>query len=218
MRLLLINPNTSSVVTHRLMQLAQERSMLEVEAVTAPFGAAYISSEADCAVAGHAVLQAWREACTAQGRFDAVLIACFGDPGLFALREEAGVPVIGLAQAAFLQASELGPYGVVTGGQAWGPMLRRLAVALPEGTALADLETVQLTGAQLAANRSLAIDCLTQAVQRICLRSKVRSVIVGGAGLAGLAHEMQARVDVRLIDSVQAGLDAVCAHHTPRAR
>jgi allantoin racemase len=210
-RLLLINPNTSIGVTERLLALAQQRSGLEVVAVTAPFGAPYISTEADCAIAAHAALQAWRDARARYGAFDAVLIACFGDPGLFAVREEAGVPVLGLAQAAFAQASAHGPYGVVTGGRAWGPMLQRLAAALPEGAGLVDLETVELTGAQLAADRPRALACLTQAVARVRARQPVQVVIVGGAGLAGMASEMQTSSQVLLIDSVQAALDAVCA-------
>ena len=210
-RLLLINPNTTEAVTDRLRARAQQRAGLEVVAVTAPFGAPYISTEADCAVAGHACLQAWRDAKQVHGSFDAVLIGCFGDPGLFAVREEAGVPVLGLAQAAFAQASRRGAYGVVTGGQAWGPMLWRLAAVLPEGAALAALETVTLTGAQLAADRPQALACLREAVLRMCAGTSLSCVIVGGAGLVGMAAEMQAGLDCPLIDSVEAALDAVCA-------
>ena len=210
-RLLLINPNTSAAVTQRLNDIAQLRPQLDVVALTASFGAPYISTEADCAIAAHAVLQAWRDAKRLYPSFDAVLIGCFGDPGLFALKEEAEIPVFGLAQASFAQANRVGAYGVLTGGRAWGPMLKRLALALPEGARLAGVETVELTGAQLAKDPQLAFECLRDAARLMCDRSTLQSLIVGGAGLAGFASLLQSEVDCPLIDSVEAALDAVCS-------
>ena len=45
-------------------------------------------------LAAHAVLDSFEFGLAQHGAFDAVLIACFGDPGLLALREVAGVPVL----------------------------------------------------------------------------------------------------------------------------
>lgn len=207
-RLLLINPNTTQAITTKLQALACQRSGVHVTAVTASFGSTYISSEADCAIAAHASLQVWRDA-VQLGPFDAVLLGCFGDPGLFALREEAGIPVYGLAQASFAQASSHGPFGIVTGGRAWGPMLRRLAITLPEGQPLADIETVELTGAQLAADPHRGLDCLRQAALELLGRTPVRSIIIGGAGLAGMAAQLQASLPCPVIDSVEAALDEI---------
>src|SRR4029077_2185294 len=72
---------------------------IEVESITARFGAAYIASEASYVVAAHAALDAGREHCDAHGRPDAIIVGCFGDPGVFALREALALPVIGLAEA-----------------------------------------------------------------------------------------------------------------------
>ena len=71
------------------------------------------------------MLQAWQSRPSAQ--VDGVLIGCFGDPGLFALREVSGCPVTGLAEASFIRAAALGPFAIVTGGERWKPMLQRLA-------------------------------------------------------------------------------------------
>jgi allantoin racemase len=208
-RLLLVNPNTTVEVT-RLIE-SRLRPLLpasvQVTAVTASFGAPYISCEASLAVAGHAVLSAWWQAQVGLS-VDAVLIGCFGDPGLFALREVSPVPVTGLAEASFIEAAALGPFAVVTGGERWKPMLHRLALALGLASSLRHIETVVPTGAQLRADPDLAHRHLLQAC-RASLASAgpegLKAIVIGGAGLAGWAERLQPEVPVPLIDSVEAG-------------
>ncbi|WP_310565549.1 aspartate/glutamate racemase family protein, partial [Hydrogenophaga sp.] len=89
-RLLVINPNTSERVSALLQTHVQAAagSHVLVKTVTARFGAPYIADEASYAVAGHAALDAWAAAIAGpEAAPDAVLIGCFGDPGLMALRE-----------------------------------------------------------------------------------------------------------------------------------
>lgn len=201
--LLVINPNTSESVTHLLCAHVQEElgDSVRVRGVTAAFGAAYIADEASYAVAGHAVLHAWQ----AKPSADAVLVGCFGDPGLFALREVSSVPVTGLAEASFMEAARHGRFAIVTGGARWEPMLRRLALALGFGETLAGIHTVAPTGAQLAADPAGARGVLAEACEEAARRFGAQAVIVGGAALAGMAGELQAGSGVPLIDSVRAG-------------
>jgi Asp/Glu/hydantoin racemase len=207
--LLVINPNTSTSVSALLQQhvKAAVGAGIDVHTLTARFGAPYIASEASYAVAQHTVLDAWAVA-KAQGlAADAVLIGCFGDPGLFALREGAGVPVSGLAEASFLAAARHGRYAIVTGGERWKPMLERLAQALGQGEALAGVHTVAPSGAQLAADPAGARVLLAQACRDAVDRFEADAVILGGAGLAGMGVDIAPQVPVPLIDSVQAGAD-----------
>ena len=88
------------------------------------------------AIAGHATLDAYAEH---GADADAVLLACFGDPGLWALREGSAAPVTGLAEASFLQARRHGGFAVVTGGAKWKPMLQRLALGLDLHRELIDI-------------------------------------------------------------------------------
>lgn len=207
--LLILNPNTSASVTALLQRHAQAAAGPEVtvRAVTARFGAPYIACEASYAVAGHALLDAWAAASTdGQPPVDAVLIGCFGDPGLLALRETSRAPVTGLAEASFIEAARHGRFAVVTGGERWKPMLTRLAHSLGFAESLAGIHTVAPTGAQLAADPAGAIELLAQAARQAARRTGAKAVVIGGAGLAGLAVKLQALVDVPLIDSVAAGV------------
>lgn len=218
-RLLVINPNTSSSVTALLQNHVQAATgtALAVHSLTARFGAPYISDEASYAVANHAVLDTWAVAKAQDLGPDAVLIGCFGDPGLLALREGAGVPVSGLAEAAFAAAAWHGRFAIVTGGDRWRPILSRLAHALGHGPTLAGIHTVAPTGAQLVADpvgaRKLLADACCQAAERF----KAQAVILGGAALAGMAADIAGQVPVPLIDSVTAGAEwALDALRAPR--
>ena len=212
MRLLIINPNTTTTITALLEANAkkvasmQMQMQVQVSAVTARFGASYIACEATYAVAGHAVLDAWAAALASSGTLpDAVLIGCFGDPGLLALRETSQAPVTGLAEAAFMEAASHGPFAIVTGGQRWKPMLERLAHQLGYGHVLQGIHTVLPTGAQLAQDPVAARSLLAAACQQAAQDFKVGAVILGGAGLAGMAAAIQADIEVPVIDSVLAG-------------
>jgi Asp/Glu/hydantoin racemase len=206
--LLVINPNTSCSVTSLLQQHVQAETGPDwkVRAVTARFGATYIADEASYAVAGHATLDAWAAALAMSGTApDAVLVGCFGDPGLLALRESSPAPVTGLAEAAFIEAARHGRFAIVTGGARWAPMLQRLAQALGFEDALAGIHTVAPTGAQLAADPEGARALLAQACKDAVERFEVDAVILGGAALAGFAADLQPLVARPLIDSVRAG-------------
>ena len=211
-RLLVVNPNTSTGVS-ALLQVhvtGLAGPGVEVSTVTARLGAPYIADEAGYAVAGHATLDAWAAALVPPAEApDGVLIGCFGDPGLFALRESSPVPVTGLAEAAFRQAAARGRFAVVTGGAAWEPMLRRLAWALGCGEALAGVVTVAPSGAELAADPQQAQAVLAGACRDAAALPGVAAVIVGGAGLAGMAALLQPGSAAPLIDSVAAGTEEI---------
>jgi len=199
-RVLLINANTTQGVTELIERHARAAvgGAVEWKAVTAAFGAPYISSEAAYAVAGHAALDCLeREAAGC----DAVYLACFGDPGLFALREAAGMPVVGMAEASMREAASRGRFSIVTGGPAWKPILERLAMALGFSQKLVSVRTLAMPGPQLAERPELISEEVEKAAS-----DGAQTVIIGGAALAGLAGRLHSAVP--LIDSVECGARA----------
>jgi allantoin racemase len=208
-RILIINPNTTASIT-ALLQVHAKKAIgteVQLEAVTARFGAPYIACEASYTVAGHAVLDALANAITKTNtKFDSVLIGCFGDPGLLALRDMSTTPVTGLAEASFIEAAKLGRFVIVTGGERWKPMLERLASTLGYSEVLAGITTVTPSGAELAQDPIGAQALLAKACRQAAKDFGANAVILGGAGLAGMAARVQAEVDVPVIDSVVAGV------------
>lgn len=207
---LLINPNTSAGVTELMSTLVAPLldAPLELVALTARFGASYISSEVSYAIAAHALLDAWAAHRAAGGPCDAVLVGCFGDPGVAALREIAGVPVIGLAEASLREAAAYGRYAIVTGGLAWGPMLRRFAAAHGLDRDLAGVQVLERSGAELMADPQAAERDLLAAL-REAATDGVGALVLGGAALGGIAARLGSHLPVPVIDSVQAGARAV---------
>jgi allantoin racemase len=207
-QLLVINPNTSHSVSALLQTHAQAAAgpQVRVNTVTARFGAPYIACEASYAVASHALLDRWAVALQDNPQApDAILIGCFGDPGLLALRQGSATPVTGLAEAAFSEGAAQGRFAVVTGGERWKPMLERLAYSLGHAPALAGIHTVAPSGAELASDPQAAVALLTKACQEAACQWDAQSIVLGGAGLAGLAALIQPHVQIPVIDSVQAG-------------
>ncbi len=99
MKILVVNPNTSSAMTEAIARAARQaaRAGTEVDCVSPDFGSRLIEGHAEEATAAAATLEAIARECD---RDEAFVIACFGDPGLAASRELADVPVIGIAEAA----------------------------------------------------------------------------------------------------------------------
>jgi Asp/Glu/hydantoin racemase len=205
MRLLLINPNTTQAMTDKVLAVARVGAGAAVELVgaTGRFGAAYVASRAAYAIAGHAALDAWANA---EGDFDAVVLACFGDPGLDALREICPVPVVGMADASLMAAAQLGArIGIVTGGERWGPMLREFVAARGFADRVVSIRTVAPTGADIARDPEGSLALLSRSCAA-AVDDGADVVILGGAGLAGLAERMRDRVPVPLVDGVIAAV------------
>ncbi|MCW0235772.1 MAG: aspartate/glutamate racemase family protein [Ferrovibrio sp.] len=206
MKLLLINPNTTATMTEMVLAVARRLVApgTELAGATGRFGAAYVATRSAYAIAAHAALDAWAE--HADDNFDAVLLACFGDPGLDGLRELCTVPVVGMADASIQLAASLGKrFGIVTGGDRWGPMLHEFVASRGLSDRLASVQTVAPTGGDIARDPQGSMALLAKAC---CTAAEegADTVILGGAGLAGLGPAIRNQVPVPVIDSTEAAV------------
>ena len=216
MRVLLLNANTTAAMTARMVEAASRRAGpgIAIDGATGRFGATYISTRAASAIAGHAALDLLaNEVGTANPKgYDAVALACFGDPGLLALKEISPVPVIGMAEASLTLAAQLGGrIGIVTGGARWVPMLREFAGLIGLGERVATIRATDLTGAQIAADPAGAAAGLAELAQACVEADGADVVIFGGAGLVGMAEALRARVAVPLLCSLECLIAAAIA-------
>jgi len=208
MRILLINPNTTASITERMASYAGDivGGAATFVPVTGRFGARYISTRAAAAIAGHAALDALAEHVAG---CDAVYLACFGDPGLAACKELSPVPVIGMAEAACIEAAQNSRrFAIVTGGVLWKPMLEEFVATLGLSRQLAAVRAVAPTGGDIARDPDAALALLADACTACARNDGADIVILGGAALAGLAERIQADVAVPLLCSVAAGARA----------
>ena len=200
MRILTINPNTSVQMTEHIAAQAQStaRPDTEIIAVTAAFGAEVIASRASYAIASHAALDAFAR------RFegaDVVLLACFGDPGLEALREIAPIPVIGMLDATITSpAAKATPFAIITAGAAWVPMLMERVALTPHSGLLRGVFAINAHGLDVRNNPSAALAALQQATDR-ATDAGATAIVLGGSALAGLSSSLHSTAT--LIDPLQ---------------
>lgn len=206
-RLLLINPNTTEAMTERIAGQARRFAPADVriETRTAAFGHAVIASRASYAIAAHAALEAYA---SAGGGFDAVILACFGDPGLEALREVASEPVYGLAEASFREADARGaPFAVLTLGRAWIAMLEERVSLARVGAPFLGVFAADGDGLDAARDAGGVVARL-QGLADEAVRAGAQTLILGGAALAGFAAGL--RSQARLVDGLEAAMRAAC--------
>ncbi|WP_298014487.1 aspartate/glutamate racemase family protein [uncultured Castellaniella sp.] len=218
MDILLLNPNTSLEMTRHIVREARQHVPGDVTIVpaTARFGGAVIASRVSYAIAAHAGLDAYVQY---HGRVDVVVVACFGDPGLEALRELASVPVVGLLESSVASAAfHQEPFAIITAGAAWVPMLGERMLSMPHADLARGIFAVDTTGLDITRNPAAFTDMMQSAVDD-ATRAGARTIILGGSALSGFGGRL--RASVRLIDplaaamaqAVQAGL----ASEAPRA-
>jgi allantoin racemase len=200
-RLLLINPNTTQAMTDTMA--AQIAGLLppgmEVHAITAAFGHPVIATRVAYAVAAHAALDAYAGY---EAPHDAVILGCFGDPGLEALREVAPVPVVALADASFGAVHALDqPFAVLTVGPAWKPMLEERLASHPAGGLCLGVHALDGTGLDFAGHPAHLIAALDREANRLTAAG-AGTLILGGAVLAGLAPLLTAKAHI--IDCIEA--------------
>lgn len=201
MHLLLINANTSQAMTDRVTLAARRLAPdCTVTGVTGRFGAAVIASRSSYAIAAHAALDCYAEHGAGA---DAIVLACFGDPGILALKEIAGVPVVGMAEAGCHFAAQLMQrFGIVTGGERWPAMLTEYVVSLGLGERLAGVRSLSADGGKIAADPDAAQAAVLAAARLSVEADGAELVILGGAGMTGMVERIAPHLPVPVIDGL----------------
>lgn len=115
------------------------------------------------------------------------------------------MPVVGMAEASCHMAAQFGRrFAIVTGGPRWVPMLEEFVAGIGLADRLACVTAVAPSGGDIARDPAAAYDLLAEACNACVADHGAEVVILGGAGLAGIAPKLTARVPVPLVDSVAA--------------
>lgn len=220
MRLLLINPNITSVMTDAMAEEARRFASpgTEITAVTAAFGTQYIENRAEAAIAGHAVLDALAKH---EAGHDAAIIAAFGDPGLAGAREFASIPVFGIAESAMLTAWTLGRrYAIIC----LTPRLRRWYIECAQEHGLdgrlASVRALDVPIPDITQAKDQFRDRLLEECTRAIDDDEAEVVIFGGGPIAGLARECAHLIPVPTLDGVSCAVrlsEAVVGLHPRKA-
>ncbi len=202
--LIVINPNSSETVTAGIdAAIDPLRSFgIPIRCLTLPEGPPGIESQrqADLTIAPMLRLAA------AQTDAAGYVIACFGDPGLHALRDQTPLPVLGIQEAAVATALTLGQrFGVIAilppsiprHLRAFGAMgvLDRLAGDRALGLGVADL-----------ADETKSLAAMIQTGKRLRDEDGADVLIMGCAGMAGFRAPLEDATGLPVVEPCQAAV------------
>jgi len=205
MRILVVNANTSDIVTDKVAAQARLSASTgtEIVSVTGTFGARVIGSRAEHAIGEHSTLALIAQ--HAPG-CDAVVIAVSYDTGLRAARELLPIPVVGMTESGLLTACMLGGrIGVITFGRRVLPLYRELVTSYGLDPRIAGWRTLESTAAYQRGTHD-ALDTLDRELVEAALdlveRDGAETVVLTGAVMAGVPARLQKGVPVPLIDCI----------------
>lgn len=201
--LIVINPNSSVRVTAGIdaAMAPLRRFGIAIDCVTLAEGPPGIESQrqADLTIAPMLALAARME-----DRALGFVIACFGDPGLFALRDATALPVLGIQEAAVATALTLGQrFGVIAILPGSIPRHLRSLGAMGVRERLAGDRALGLGVAELAdPGRSLAAMIATGT--RLRDEDGADVLIMGCAGMAAYRDRLEDAVGLPVVEPCQA--------------
>jgi allantoin racemase len=206
MRILLLNPNTSTGITDRILTAAQEVASpgTELTPLTAARGVPYIATRAEAVIGAAVALEMLADH---HETVDAAVIAAFGDPGLGGARELFPLPIVGLAEAGMLTACMLGrTFGIVTFAQALGPWYEECIASHGLTGRCAGVRTLDGPFKSVDDVGNEKEDLLVDLALRSVEEDKADVILLAGAPLAGLAWRVRDRIPVPVIDCVGAAV------------
>ncbi len=206
MRILVLNPNTSTDVTARLSAAAKQAAAegTVIATATATRGVPYIATRAEAQIGGAIALEMLAEV---HREYDAAIVAAFGDPGLFGARELFDIPVVGMAEASMLTACMLGRrFAIVTFARALGPWYQECVdmhglAQRCAGIRMLD-DPFELIGDVQDEKEDLLVELAGKAAREL----DADAIILAGAPLAGLAIRVRDRVPVPVVDQMAAAV------------
>ncbi|MEN9232395.1 MAG: aspartate/glutamate racemase family protein [Thermostichus sp. DG02_5_bins_236] len=208
-RLLIVNPNSTVAMTEGMGRVAQSviAEQAEIQTRTNLGGPAAIEGGRDGVWAGPGVLKILTEE-----SYDAAIIGCFDDTALEAAQEVCTAPVIGIGQASFHAASLLGRrFVVVTTRQISVPILEdnlqkcglwsRCSGIVASGIGVLQLERDPLASKQI----------LEQTAEKTVQSLRPNVLVLGCAGMTGLADSLSTRLGIPVIDPIVAATSLALA-------
>ena len=201
MRLLIINPNSTSSMTDKIKVAACSVALPETEIVaTNPTNSpASIQGYYDEAMSLAGMLEIIRSTPDVDG----VIIACFDDTGLDAARCITDRPVVGIGEAAYHMASILSnKFSVVTTLGCSVPALEHNLVRYGLMARCARVRSSEVPVLELENPNSNAVVKISEEIQLAIVEDRAEAIVLGCAGMTDLAQSLSKEHDLPVLDGV----------------
>jgi allantoin racemase len=148
--------------------------------------------------------------------FDGVVLGCFGDPGIDAMREMTGIPVIGPGEASMLFAASLGHrFSIVTVLASVVPLLERLAWQVGVDRKLASVRAIDVPVLELGRDPQETVNRMVVQGEQARDHERADAIIMGCMSMAfqNRQDELAARLGIPVVNPVHAAvkmMQALC--------
>jgi allantoin racemase len=201
MRILVINPNTTVEMTKQieLAMNAVKRADTVLEVTNPVAGPAGLSSGYDEVIASYELVKMVQSA--RDEGYDAIVIACYSDPGIVAAKEICDFPVVGIAEATMHMACMLGrKFTVLTTSQARVPSKEAYVWANGLGSRLASVRPLGVSVVETSHDPQKTKDAVLAVARTAIDEDGAEVIILGCAGMAGYAEELAQELGVPVLD------------------
>lgn len=204
MQLVVINPNSTVSMTEKAVIAARNAAPgATVLGVTCHRSPPAIQGPEDDAICRPYVMA--EVALAADNGADAIIIACFDDPALDAARASVSIPVLGIGEAGFHAAMMLGGrFSVVTTLPVAIPILQENLEHYGMSGACARVRAAGVAVLELEDEASGAVAKVSAEIARAKAEDGVGAIVLGCAGMADLAAQMEDVHGLKVIDGVGA--------------
>lgn len=143
----------------------------------------------------------------AEDDFDAVIIACFDDTGLWQLKRRTNVPVIGIGEAGFHAAMLHGErFSVVTTLSVSVPVIKENIVDQGIAARCAAVRATDIPVLELEADPKASMNRIAAEIEASMQSDNCNAIVLGCAGMADIANALQQKFDIPIIDGVKAAI------------
>jgi Asp/Glu/hydantoin racemase len=208
-RILVINPNSSTTITEDISRALSGFRFPDgpaIDCITLAEGPPGIESQRhiDEVVAPLCKI-------IERERAAAFVVACFSDPGLYAAREIAAVPVFGIAQCGISAALTVGErFGIIAILEASIARHRRYISSLSLSERMAGEVAVGLGVTELA-REDTVMARMMEAGRRLKDEHGADVIVLGCAGMARFRAPLEARLGCPVVDPTQAAVGMAIA-------
>lgn len=140
---------------------------------------------------------------------DGIVIACYGDPGLYPLKELFDIPVVGVAEASISISLLLGhKFSILVALKKAIPMFENLVNKYGLSRRLASIEATELSVLDFEENEIKAVKKLTNAGEK-AKKNGAEVLILGCSGMTGLKNKIKDRTGLTVIDPVESAVKTI---------
>jgi allantoin racemase len=202
MRFLVVNPNTTDEMTADIGEQARRyaRADVEIDETSPLWGPRSIEGHYEDYLAAAATIELIKERAPS---YDGVIIACYGDPGLYAAREISPVPVVGIAEASMLMACTVAhKFSIVTVLPRVLPLLEDLVRHQGLESRCASIRATPLSVLDIERDPSSAEREIVKESRAAVAEDGAEAILLGCAGMGPLDKAVGPQVDVPVLDGV----------------